>query len=380
MIARVFRIRFLKCIFLLYISHLHSFSFSKDTYESIAKDVPDWIYEQIDSDLNNCELNRKIEDEYKYLQSNFYNKRLVFFRILNNKITYKVAKKSLHPVTVKEIHYMLDFFNEASQYITFPDVDFIVFTLNRIEPYIKQCKLSNYELNLPIFVRSKKKSISTGILIPALRNFFAQEDYLPLLEAQSETVKWETKINQFFWRGRPTGYHYKDGSNPRLRLIQESLSNTDILDAAFVKDKSLMKRHPTVDWSNLKFSKEIDQAEQINYKYLIAVQGSSYPSSLHWQLFSNSLMVLVDTPYLEWYYSGMVPFKHYVPLKDDYSDLREILIWLQENDSKAEEIAKNATEFYKNQVSNERIIHFFYLLLCRYKEKFQEYVEPSPKI
>lgn len=255
-------------------------------------------------------------------------------------------------------------------------MDFIVYTRAHIEKYLLQCK-NRKELNIPIFVRSKKKSTSMGILIPVFRYFNEREKYFKSLDEKSKTVNWESKINEYFWRGRPSGANYKNGSNLRLRLVKKSLSNQNVLDAAFIEIRHLMKNLLAANLKNLKLSKIIDKDEQIIYKYLIAIEGDSYPSSLHWQLYSNSLTIFVDTPYIEWYYAGIKPYVHYIPLKSDCSDLEDKMIWLQENDSTAEEIAKNATEFYRSQVSNERTIHYVYRLLCRYKEKFKELVEPE---
>lgn len=192
---------------------------------------------------------------------------------------------------------------------------------------------------------------------------------------KAQKIKWESKINKFFWRGSPSGFGYENHTNPRLRLVEKSLLNPDILDAAFIKNPVLLKRNPALAMENSKMSKNIEQHEQIKYKYLIAVEGNSFPSSLHWQIYSNSLTMFVDSPYIEWFYSALKPYVHYVPLKKDYTDLREKMIWLQQNDSLAKEISKNAMKFARNQISNERMIHYIYLLLCMYKEKFQTLVE-----
>lgn len=74
-----------------------------DTYESLSKDVPDWVYEQIESNLESCQLNRKVETEFNYLQSQCYDEGLTLFRILNNKITYKLTKKRLILIESKRL-------------------------------------------------------------------------------------------------------------------------------------------------------------------------------------------------------------------------------------------------------------------------------------
>ena len=56
--------------------------------------------------------------------------------------------------------------------------------------------------------------------------------------------------------------------------------------------------------------------------------------------------------------SKMKPYKHYVPLKKDFSDLDEIMNWCLKNDKKCKEIAFNsrlfALQFF--DISNEKKI------------------------
>ena len=41
----------------------------------------------------------------------------------------------------------------------------------------------------------------------------------------------------------------------------------------------------------------------------------------------------------------LVPFVHYIPLEDDYSDLLQMVLWAQENDKKCKWIADQATSY-----------------------------------
>ena len=61
-----------------------------------------------------------------------------------------------------------------------------------------------------------------------------------------------------------------------------------------------------------------------------------------WQMISYSVPVKVESEKIEYFYSGLEPWVHYVPIKADYSDLLENIQWLKENDEKAKKIAENA--------------------------------------
>ena len=51
--------------------------------------------------------------------------------------------------------------------------------------------------------------------------------------------------------------------------------------------------------------------------------------------------------------------KHYIPIKDDLSDLVEKTNWCIKNDSVCKEIADNALQFYKTHLTKEKILEYF---------------------
>ena len=58
-------------------------------------------------------------------------------------------------------------------------------------------------------------------------------------------------------------------------------------------------------------------------------------------LFSSAVPVVIESRFVPLYQSSWVPYVHYVPVKNDQSDLIEKIEWLQANDDKAREIAEN---------------------------------------
>jgi len=53
---------------------------------------------------------------------------------------------------------------------------------------------------------------------------------------------------------------------------------------------------------------------------------------------------------------SLVPWVHYVPVKNDLSDLISNIKWLRENDSKAKEIAKNGRALFVELYSLPKMI------------------------
>ena len=77
----------------------------------------------------------------------------------------------------------------------------------------------------------------------------------------------------------------------------------------------------------------------MKFKYLISVDGNTAAwQRVPWILESGSVLLLMETDIEEWFYKDLIPYKHYVPIKKDFSNLLEQIEWLKANDDKAFEI------------------------------------------
>jgi hypothetical protein len=86
----------------------------------------------------------------------------------------------------------------------------------------------------------------------------------------------------------------------------------------------------------------------LQYKFIISIEGNDVSTNLKWILLSNSVVIQPIPKKCSWFMEDMlIPFKHFVPLKDDFSDLEEKIKWCMSNLDKCEQIAKNATDYMK---------------------------------
>ena len=60
-----------------------------------------------------------------------------------------------------------------------------------------------------------------------------------------------------------------------------------------------------------------------------------------------------------------------MPLKDDYSDLDEIIEWCKNNDTQCQEIVKNANTFMKQFENNDVENKLFAMIKKYYSEMFK---------
>ena len=56
----------------------------------------------------------------------------------------------------------------------------------------------------------------------------------------------------------------------------------------------------------------------------------------------------VDNGYHEWWYKRLAPWVHYIPVRQDLSDLCDRISWARTHPAAAEQIARNGMSFVKN--------------------------------
>ncbi|BCN22984.1 glycosyl transferase family 90 [Vibrio alfacsensis] len=99
--------------------------------------------------------------------------------------------------------------------------------------------------------------------------------------------------------------------------------------------------------------------EQLQYKFLLCIEGNDVATNLKWAMSSNSLVIMSKPKYETWFMEGKLQAGvHYVEVNDDYSDLPEKMNYYLENEAEALAIIRNAhqwVEQFKND-KRERLI------------------------
>ena len=195
-------------------------------------------------------------------------------------------------------------------------------------------------------------------------------------------IPWKDRIPTAFFRGGATGPGTTIQNNQRLKLASLSKEwNDDILDAGITswnaRDKTYIGEpmtyiHPKK--LGLKKKNRIPMQEQVKYKFIVYVDGHSAAYRMSSLLYLGSLVLMVDSieKYQLWYFHLLQPFIHYVPVKSDLSDLRKQIQWCIDNDDKAEQIAKNALEFYRKYLTKENQALYVKNVLCAIHDHCQK--------
>jgi hypothetical protein len=94
--------------------------------------------------------------------------------------------------------------------------------------------------------------------------------------------------------------------------------------------------------------------EQLDYKFILSLEGNDVATNLKWIMSSNSLAVMPRPKFETWFMEGtLVPNYHYILINDDYSDLEERLKYYIEHTEETLGIVSNANE-YVNQFRNKK--------------------------
>ena len=205
---------------------------------------------------------------------------------------------------------------------------------------------------------------------------------------------WESKKSTAVFRGSSTGCGVTINTNNRLKLAYLShITKPDEKDIPYI-DAGITKWNlrprkiqgseylQTIDIKKLPFSKVnfLSAQEQSNYKYIINVDGHVSAFRLSLELNMGSVILMVDSEWELWYKNLLIPYKHYVPIKSDLSNLVEQIKWCRMNDKKCKKIVDNSQLFFHKYLQRNGILDYMQKTLVKCKEEMGIYFYNSENI
>ncbi|TDE21607.1 lipopolysaccharide A protein [Vibrio owensii] len=175
----------------------------------------------------------------------------------------------------------------------------------------------------PSFLKSRpiggSNANSVLLKLNAVRHYFFVDSDKPYLE----------KKDMIVWRG--TGFRpnrrillSKHYHNPRCNVGRVDTQDKDPEQLSYVT--------PSMSIS-----------EQLEYKFILSLEGMDVATNLKWIMSSNSLCFTPKLRYETWFMEGKLKAGvHFVQVKDDFSDLDEKMDYYLEHPNEAEEIIQNA--------------------------------------
>lgn len=253
--------------------------------------------------------------------------------VFNKKNTYYKTKKCLKDYlenwTSKKWTYQHN--ENFLSFISSSDVNINEFNFN---PYDL-----NYSQNCPTFVKSRSIENSLKSILLPLENLYIPSFYKKIL---NDDICFSKKKKTCVWRGANSGNFFDSNKSRASRrdlvLKYRFHKNFDVgLSYANYKTPKNYKLDLNIkDYVKSKLTIK----EQLTYKYIISVEGNDFATNLSWIMLSNSVPLMAKPSVETWKMErNLIPYIHYVPLKNDFSDLETQIEWCNNNLDKCEEIA-----------------------------------------
>ncbi len=216
------------------------------------------------------------------------------------------------------------------------------------------------KLSVAYFTKTRQINNKTGVLL----NFNYNRHWGMIPHVKNNDKQFEQKLNKLVWRGTTTGEKNDDFSFKNNRfLCVKKYYNHEKCDIGFTNMSQ------SINISNEYLKKSMTLKQQLNYKYILSIEGNDVASGLKWQLYSNSVVFMRKPKIVSWAMEDKLkPYHHYIPIKDDFSDIEEQICFADKNQKICLNIIKNANNFIEQFLNKKReeLIHF--LVIKKYFE------------
>ena len=279
--------------------------------------------------------------------------------------------------------------------------DFPIITRDGTEPYYniwgttKQPLVShNYNKYVPILSMSNTERYA-DVLMPTYEDWGRVQSPKSILFPENCNgyndvfdIPWENKKPTAVFRGSTTGCGVSVETNMRLKvsylshITQPDEQGVPYLDAGITKWNLRPRKLQdniylqTIDKDKLPFqlATRLSPKQQSEYKYIINIDGHVTAFRLSIELSMGSVILWVKTKWKIWYSDLLEPYKHYVPVKEDLSNLIDQIKWCRDNDEKCQQIAKNARSFFDEYLQEKGIFDYLQKVLVDLKNEMGVYL------
>uniref|UniRef100_A0A7S0S4H2 Glycosyl transferase CAP10 domain-containing protein n=1 Tax=Chlamydomonas leiostraca TaxID=1034604 RepID=A0A7S0S4H2_9CHLO len=215
--------------------------------------------------------------------------------------------------------------------------------------------------NTPLTLSWSKAYNQSDLLVPS-----ASSTSLSALRSGATFmhVPWAQRKPVALWQGAssmrapgmPNG-DTKRQHQTRGKLLSICSNHTDLCDAQL--PQHTVYTTPGADSTNTSETSPMSLAavmrDAASHKYALLIDGS--PAATHTLpvLFSGSVLVRQMSPSVEFYYSALQPYVHYMPVAPDLSDLPAVLRWLRAHDKEAQAMAARTLAWAMAHVTEEAV-------------------------
>ncbi len=344
----------------------------------INRPVPEWMRRQLESDFREFKAitSDTVEKTYRQIEKTTPIEDCCYrYRILDNQLYKYVSSKMLFSRRDNPLERAL---KTLLLFCRVPDVDFILCTMDGVpEPYMPSdfFLTDDPKEQAPILANAKLENSMTRYIVLIPDKFSLSDEWVHTakeIQALNQEIPWHEKKEIAFWRGGLTDIGIPNGtffSNyhlcPRFKICKLSLEFPERIDAGITWVDCEKMNEALLQDQVIKGA--ASKRDHLLCKYLPVLDGHmcTYPG-YQWRLLSNSVCFKQESDQIQWFYSAIKSYVHYIPLKNDMSDLIDRILWAKSHEEEVKEISKNGREFARNHLMPADDYLYLYLVLQKY--------------
>ncbi|KAL3524275.1 hypothetical protein ACH5RR_017109 [Cinchona calisaya] len=193
------------------------------------------------------------------------------------------------------------------------------------------------------------------------------EDLSKDLQQGNKRSRWVEREPYAYWKGNPTV------AETRMDLLKCNVSDTQDWNARIYAQ----------DWAreHAQGYKQSDLASQCIHRFKIYIEGSSWSVSEKYILACDSVTLLVNPRYYDFFTRSLMPLQHYWPIRSDDKcrSIKHAVDWGNSNEKRAHNIGMAASSFVQNELKMDFVYDYMFHLLSEYAKllKYKPSVPPK---
>ncbi len=338
--------------------------------------IYNWMDELIEKDFTDNQPQQIDKTQFEEALE-FYKNNETFqhFIVHNNQVTGINIKTS---AIVDFNHPFLELLTHLCKYYGLPNLELIWYSHDGLD--------ETQPVSVPIFSICRRKGIKNVVLCGHPYGLNWVDIQCKSVDAIIKNQEWNQLIPHVYWRGNCNDGHseYAGGYtaetwmlHPRGKTCWISQQYPHLVNAAFVLDHYfgihyLVERNPTA----LKFLTEhvlptaphASYEDALEYRYQLLLPGVRTPWSSDWKIHAGRVIFQYPMPWETYWESLFIPWKHYIPIKEDFSDFTDNILWAAHNDPECRMIAIRSVIFMRTHARAEHMALYCYKVLLRYEK------------
>ncbi len=162
-------------------------------------------------------------------------------------------------------------------------------------------------------------------------------------------IPFDDKLPMIVYGSQPRGSKYNFTRRYDIELSQRDYFYSD-----------------AVPKTNIHAPKWIDRETMIKYKYILDIDGNASTwDATAWKLNSGSVILKTESAWHQWFYLDYKPWTHYVPVKDDFSDIQQRFTWCEAHPNECRAMIARNMELFQKAYNYSNVIDYTLKQLVR---------------